>query len=105
MSRLFLGIIGGVVFGIVDVLLMIPIEFGPEKNKLVAMAGAFANRFAIGFAIGAAVLPLPGWATGLIFGLLISLPDAIITGSYVPILPIGAVGGAIIGFVIGLWGK
>lgn len=104
MSRILLGAICGIVFGIIDILLMIPIPFPPEKDKTVAMIGAFASRFAIGFVIGAANLPLPGWATGLIFGLLISLPDAIITKSYAPILIVGAIGGAIIGFVIGRWG-
>jgi hypothetical protein len=34
-------------------------------------------------------------------GLLISLPDAIVTKAYVPILVIGVVGGAIIGFIAG----
>jgi hypothetical protein len=80
---------------------MIPLQF---ENKRAAMLGAFANRFAIGFVIGAARLPLPGWANGLIFGLLLSLPDAVITKAYAPIMGLGAVGGAIIGFVIGIWG-
>lgn len=105
MNRILLGAICGLIFGFVDVLLMIPIEFPPEKNKPVAMAGAFFSRFAIGFVIGAAKLPLPGWAAGLVFGLLISLPDAIITKAYAPILIVGAIGGAVIGFVIGRWGE
>lgn len=104
MSKILLGAICGVLFGVIDVALMIPIQFPPEKDKIVAMMGAFASRFAIGFVIGAAKLPLPGWATGLIFGLLISLPDAIITKAYAPILIVGAIGGAIIGFVIRRWG-
>jgi hypothetical protein len=105
MSRLLLGTVCGIAFGILDVLLMIPIPFGPEKDKETAMAGAFVSRFAIGFVTGAARLPLPGWAAGLVFGSLISLPDAIITGSYMPIIPIGALGGALIGFIVGRWGK
>jgi hypothetical protein len=39
----------------------------------------FINRFAVGFVIGASNLPVPGWLSGLIFGVLLSLPDAIIT--------------------------
>lgn len=80
---------------------MIPLQF---EDKRAAMLGAFVNRFAIGFVIGAARLPLPGWASGLVFGLLLSLPDAIITKAYVPILVLGAIGGVIIGFVISVWG-
>lgn len=50
--------------------------------------------------IGAARLPVPGWANGLIFGLLLSLPDAIITKAYAPILGLGAIGGLEIGIII-----
>jgi len=53
---------------------MIPLEF---TDKRAALAGAFLNRFGIGFVIGAARLPLPGWASGLVFGLLLSLADAL----------------------------
>jgi len=81
---------------------MIPLEF-PDKKA--ALAGAFLNRFSIGFVIGAARLPLPGWASGLIFGLLLSLADAIITKVYVPIILLGAVGGAIIGAIVSKWGQ
>ena len=105
MSRIPLGAICGLVFGIVDVLLMIPIPFPPEKDKTTAMIGAFVSRFVIGFVIGATNLPLPGWATGLVFGILISLPDAIITKAYAPILIIGAIGGLAIGFIVGRWGS
>jgi hypothetical protein len=101
MSSLILGMICGIIFGAISVATMIPLQF---EDKRAAMLGAFANRFAIGFVIGAARLPLPGWASGLIFGLLLSLPDAVITKAYAPIMGLGAVGGAIIGFVIGIWG-
>jgi membrane protein DedA with SNARE-associated domain len=80
---------------------MLPLEF---SDKRAALAGAFLNRFAIGFVIGAARLPLPGWAAGLVFGLLLSLPDAIITKAYAPILFLGASGGAGIGYIVGRWG-
>jgi len=103
MSRILLGIICGVVFGIVDVALMIPIPFPPEKDKNLAMIGAFANCCVIGFVIGAANLSLPGWLSGLLFGLAITLPTAIITKNYMPILPVAAVGGAVIGFVVSRW--
>ena len=101
MSRLWLGTICGLVYGVLSAVSMLPLSF-PDKKA--ALAGAFLNRFAIGFVIGAARLPLPGWAQGLIFGLLLSLPDAIITKAYAPILGLGAVGGVIIGIIVGKWG-
>ena len=101
MSRLLLGSACGLVFGVAVVFMMLPMEF-PDKRA--ALIGAFLNRFGIGIVIGSAQLPLPGWATGLIFGLLLSLPDAVITKAYVPILGVGAIGGALIGFIVGRWG-
>ena len=63
------------------------------------------NRFAMGFAIGASNLPLPGRLNGLIFGLLLSLSDAIITKAWIPILTLGVIGGLIIGVVVGAFGN
>jgi hypothetical protein len=77
---------------------MIPLSF---SDKSAALVGAFLNRFAIGFVIGASPLPVPSWAQGLIFGVLLSLPDAVITKAYAPILILGAVGGTIIGLIVG----
>ena len=101
MSKILLGIVCGIVFGIVSVATMIPLKM-PDRRA--AMAGAFVNRFGVGFVIGATNLPLPTWLSGLLFGLLLSLPDAIITKAWIPILTIGAIGGIIIGVVTGAWG-
>lgn len=101
MSRLVLGTLCGLVFGAIAVGTMVPLTFA---DKRAAMLGAFVSRFAIGFVIGAATLPLPGWAMSLVFGLLLSLPDAIITKAYAPILGLGAIGGLIIGVVVNRWG-
>jgi hypothetical protein len=101
MSKLVLGLICGLVFGAIDVGLMMPMAF---PDKTAALCGAFASRFAIGFVIGAVQLPSwPGWLVGLLFGLLISLPDAIITHKYPPILITGGIGGLIIGGIIHGW--
>ncbi len=81
---------------------MLPMSF-PDKRA--AILGAFINRFAIGFVIGAIRLPWPGWAVGLLIGILLSLPDAIITKAAAPILGLGALGGLIIGFVVGRFGR
>ena len=98
MSKIVLGIVCGIVFGIFSVTTMIPLEFDDKK---AAMAGAFASRFGIGFVIGATNLPIPTWESGLLFGLLLSLPDAIITKAWKPIMGLGAIGGVICGLVIG----
>lgn len=102
MTRLTLGVLCGVVFGLLSVAAMIPLQF---EDKTAAMAGAFVNRFAIGFVIGVSRMDLPSWAQGLIIGLLLSLPDAIITKTYVPILVMGTLGGVIIGLVVNRWGS
>src|SRR5277367_3885017 len=101
-SKIMLGVICGLVFGAVDIGIMLPMGF-PDKRA--AITAAFIARFAIGFVIGAARLPWPGWAVGLFFGLLLSIPDAIITKTYAPIIGMGAIGGTIIGFVIARFGS
>ena len=101
MTRLLLGAICGLIYGALSAASMLPLQF---EDKTAALMGAFLNRFAIGFVIGAARLPLPGWANGLIFGVLLSLADAIITKAFAPILIFGAVGGLIIGVIVDKWG-
>src|SRR6476469_2359403 len=101
MFKVILGLIAGVVFGALDVGLMLPMSF---PDKTTALLGAFANRFASGFVIGCVQLPgWPGWLVGLLVGLLISLPDAISTHKYVPILVLGGIGGLVIGGLIHGW--
>ena len=100
MSKAILGLICGLVFGALDVGLMLPMSF-PDKST--ALLGAFTSRLAIGFVIGCVQLPWPGWVVGLVFGLLISLPDAIITHKYLPILVLGGIGGLVIGGLIHGW--
>lgn len=102
MSKILLGIVCGLVFGIIAAAIMIPMKF---EDKKAAMTGAFVNRFAVGFTIGASSLPVPGWSNGLIFGLLLSLPDAIITKAWMPIITLGVMGGTIIGIVIEVLGQ
>ena len=96
MNRIILGITCGIAFGVIDVALMLPMSF-PDKS--VSMTGAFFDCFAIGFLICIVDLPLPGWAAGLMVALLISLPSAVVTKAYAPILGTGALGGIIIGII------
>jgi hypothetical protein len=94
-------VIAGIVFGAVAVATMLPLSF-PDKRT--ALLGAFTDRFAVGLVIGCVQLPWPGWAMGLVFGFLLSLPSAIITKAYPPILILGGLGGLIIGGLIHGWG-
>ena len=101
MSREALGAFCGLVFGLLAVASMIPLSF-PDKRA--ALTAAFVDRFAIGLVIGVASLTWPGWLLGLFFGLLLSAPSAIITKAWAPILGMGAVGGAVIGFIVQRFG-
>jgi hypothetical protein len=101
MTAFHLGIVCGLVFGIVVVAMMLPMQF-PDKRA--ALLGAFFNRFAIGVMIALMDRGRIGWATGLITGLLLSLPEAIITKAYAPILVIGTIGGAVIGWIVHRFG-
>ena len=82
--------------------MMIPLSF-PDKRA--ALLGAFIARFGLGFVICNVKLPWPGWIVGLLLGILLSLPDAIITKAMVPILVSGAIGGLIIGAIAAKFGS
>jgi len=100
-SNVISGLMSGVIFGAVSVAMMLPMAFPDKKAALLA---AFIDRFAIGLVIGCVNLPgWPGWVIGLLFGALLSLPAAIITKTFAPILIIGAAGGIIIGGIIHGW--
>ena len=102
MSRVAVGLIAGLIFGAVDVALMLPMSFPDKRTALVA---AFLSRFGIGLVIPLVNLPTwPGWLVGVTFGVLLSLPDAIVTKAYVPILIGGAIGGVVIGGITRGWG-
>lgn len=90
MSYPLRGVLAGLAFGSIAAGMMLPMEF---QDKPAALLGAFLNRFGVGLVIGCARLPWPGWAVGLFFGLLLSLPDAMITKAYAPILVLGCAGG------------
>jgi hypothetical protein len=109
MFRLWLGAISGVVYGALSALSMVPLQLA---DKRAALLGAFLNRLSIGVVIGAVIgapqmnaLRLPPWAIGLAIGLLLSAADAVITYAYVPILLFGAIGGALIGWIVGRFGR
>ena len=97
MSPVALGVTCGTLFGTLAVGMMIPMSF-PDKRA--ALTAAFLNRFGIGFVICVVSLSWPSWLIGLFFGLLLSLPAAIITKAWAPIVGMGAAGGLIIGLVV-----
>ena len=98
MDRITLGLLLGVAIGGAAVLLMLPLKF-PDKRA--ALLGAFFARFALGFFTATVSLPVSPIATGVIVGALTSLPDAIITKTYAPIMVTGLVFGAIAGWIVG----
>ena len=99
MSEIVLGVICGLVFGIIDVLVMIPLKYENKRKRIEAMSSAFLERFMIGFLIPNIDLGIHPAITGMIVGLGLSLPSAIIIRVYTPIIGIGVIGGVIIGFI------
>lgn len=99
MDAITLGLISGVVFGLFSSLIMIPMKFDSKREKWEAISSSFVDRFMIGLIIPNAVFGLDPLINGLILGIGLSLPSAIITKAYAPIMVIGAIGGLIIGFV------
>jgi len=109
MPRLALGLLAGVVYGALSAASMLPLPFA---DKRAALLGAFLNRLAIGVVVSAVVgapqvdaLRLPPWMIGLAAGVLLSAADAVITKAYAPILALGALGGAVIGWLVGRFGR
>ena len=96
MNQVLLSLLCGLGFGAFAVALMLPMSF-PDKRS--ALLGAFTSRFAIGFLIPWLSLPVPPVVAGALVGLLVSLPDAIVTKAYAPIIGIGVLGGGVIGMV------
>jgi len=96
-NPILLSLLCGFGFGAFAVALMLPMSF-PDKRA--ALLGAFASRFAIGFLIPWVTLPVPSVVAGALVGLLVSLPDAIITKAYAPIIGIGVLGGGAIGVIV-----
>ena len=99
MDSLTLGIVCGSVFGIIDVLIMLPMKVENKRKRIEALLAAFIERFMLGFIIPNINIGLHPIATGALLGIGLSLPTAIIVRVYAPIIGIGIVGGIIIGFI------
>ncbi|MBV6462492.1 MAG: hypothetical protein HJHJAOHD_02643 [Flavobacteriales bacterium] len=96
MSNIIKGLVAGTIFGIVSI---IPMFFMTFEDKTRAMTASFISRFAIGFIIFNMELPIPNWLKGGLVGLVLSLPDAIVTKQYAPILGLGLIGGIVCGLL------
>jgi hypothetical protein len=96
MKKIIYGLIAGLIFAILDV---IPMFFIDIPDRYTAILAAFINRFIVGLLIFTTDWLIPKWLMGLILGFILSLPDALITKTYGPILGSGIAGGLIIGIV------
>jgi hypothetical protein len=99
MNRILLGAICGLAFGLLDVAIMIPLKYEDNRKRNEAMISAFIERFMIGFITPNLALGSHYATVGCLIGTGLSIPTAIITRVYVPIIGTGAVGGVVIGFV------
>ena len=97
MTHLTYGLVSGTVLGALAIGPMFKMTFA---DKRAAISAAFIERLGIGLVIALVSVPWPTWVTGLTFGILLSLPSALITKARVPILLIGAMGGFVIGLVL-----
>ena len=96
MDNITKGLIVGAIFGTVSI---IPMMFMSNADKERAMVASFIDRFAIGFIIFNLNLPVAGLLKGGVIGLVLSLPSAIITKKYGPIIGLGVVGGIVCGLL------
>jgi hypothetical protein len=96
---LLFSLIAGLAFGTVSAGSMIKIEAPSPRQRREAMAAAFIERFLTGFVIGpvAKGLGANGLLIGVLVGLGLSVPSALITRAYIPIVAMGTVGGLAVG--------
>jgi hypothetical protein len=99
MNNIIFGLLAGIAFGLISVLIMIPIKFENNRERHDAMVGAFIDRFMIGIIIPNITFGINPIITGILLGFGLSLPSAIISRAYAPILIIGILGGLIIGYL------
>src|SRR5437870_13311731 len=96
MTNLTYGLVSGTVLGAVAIGPMFTMSFADKRAAIMA---AFIERLSIGVVISLVALPWPSWIIGLTFGVVLSLPSALITKATGPILIVGAVVGLAIGLI------
>lgn len=84
-------LVAGLLLAVIFTALMIPLPFPTPQEKRTAMGAAFLERFWHGFIIGpvASGLGANGILVGAVLGLGLSIPTAVITKSYIPVIPLG----------------
>lgn len=87
--------------GVADVSLTL--RHGPQSAS--ALMQAFTSRFALGFFGVNVVLPWHPVITGILVGILVSLPDAFGMQVYGGIIGSGIVFGAIVGLAVKMWAR
>jgi hypothetical protein len=92
-----LGIVFGVGLAAVDLVAMARLRWADRRYKVEALTAAAIERFMIGLLIPTAALDTPRWLTGVIVGLGLSLPSALLTKAYQPIIGMGLVAGLVLG--------
>ncbi len=91
MNRILLGVLWGVVFGVLDGL-MVLLGMSRDRSTTVLLQ-AFFSRFAIGVLAANVSFPAHPILAGCVVGLLITLPDAFAIKSYLGILGTGLIFG------------
>ena len=97
MEPIPLGIVFGIGLAAVAVAIMVQMQWPSRREQIEASAAAAANRFMVGLLIPTTDLDLPRWLTGIVIGVALSLPEAIVTKAYPPILGLGLAGGLVLG--------
>ena len=98
MTNIEKGFVAGLIFGVISIIPMFFMKFENKRNAIIA---SFISRFSIGFIIFNLNIPLSGWLKGGLVGVVLSLPDALVTKQFKPVLGLGLIGGLICGYFAG----
>ncbi len=93
MDPILLGVICGSVFAAFEGVLVLLGRWPRPYEAFSVLIAAAANRFATGLVIPNADIGLTLWASGLVLGLLLAIPIAVVSRRTVGPLGMGAVGG------------
>lgn len=99
MSIFLFSILSGIGFALLTVALMLPMKWETKRKKTEAILSAAIERFIIGFMINNVSIISSIPLNALLIGSIMSIPSAIITRAYIPIMIIGAGGSFIIGIL------
>ncbi len=92
-----LGIVFGAGFAALELTTLARLRWANRRYKVEALTAAAIERFMIGLLIPTADLGTPRWLTGVILGITLSLPSALLTKAYQPLIGMGIVAGLVLG--------